>query len=60
AVVVRPVRNPEPIRTIYAAVRDPSPAQPAVHRLLDALRTTTAPHRAEASAEHGAEHSAEY
>ncbi|MGW6744504.1 LysR family transcriptional regulator [Streptomyces sp. NPDC055025] len=65
AVVVRPVRNPEPIRTIYAAVRDPSPAQPAVHRLLDALRNTTAPHRAEQSAaghDHGhrAEHAAEY
>ncbi|MFD7897380.1 LysR family transcriptional regulator [Streptomyces sp. NPDC059743] len=38
AVVVRPVRNPEPIRTIYAAIRAPSPAQPAaVHKLLDAL-----------------------
>ncbi|WP_066955041.1 LysR family transcriptional regulator [Streptomyces lushanensis] len=38
AVVTRPVRNPEPVRTIYAAVRDPSPAQPAVHRLIDTLR----------------------
>ncbi|WTT40637.1 hypothetical protein OG535_18560 [Kitasatospora sp. NBC_00085] len=39
AVVVREVRNPEPVRAIYAAVREPSPAQPALHRLLDALRS---------------------
>ncbi|SCF63106.1 DNA-binding transcriptional regulator, LysR family [Streptomyces sp. MnatMP-M17] len=43
AVVVRPVRNPEPIRTIYAAVRAPSPAQPAaVRKLLDALTAQAA------------------
>jgi DNA-binding transcriptional LysR family regulator len=37
-VVVREVRNPEPVRAIYAAVREPSPLQPALQRLLDALR----------------------
>ncbi|MFI6155070.1 LysR family transcriptional regulator [Kitasatospora sp. NPDC051170] len=41
-VVVREVRNPEPVRAIYAAVREPSPAQPALHRLLDALRRAAA------------------
>ncbi|MFC5665893.1 LysR family transcriptional regulator [Kitasatospora misakiensis] len=38
-VVVREVRNPEPVRAIYAAVREPAPVQPALHRLLDALRS---------------------
>lgn len=37
-VVVRPLRNPEPVRAIFAAVREVSLAQPAVHALLDALR----------------------
>ncbi|WP_329585016.1 LysR family transcriptional regulator [Kitasatospora sp. NBC_01250] len=41
-VVVREVRNPEPVRAIYAAVRESSPAQPALHRLLDALRSAAA------------------
>ncbi|MDX3853466.1 LysR family transcriptional regulator [Streptomyces sp. AK02-01A] len=47
AVAVRPVRNPEPVRTIYAAIREPAPAQPALRRLLDALRDTTTAQRAE-------------
>ena len=34
---VRRVRNPEPIRAIYTAVRDIALAQPAVRALLDAL-----------------------
>jgi DNA-binding transcriptional LysR family regulator len=38
AVVVRKVRNPEPRRAIYAAVRETSLAQPALRELLDALR----------------------
>jgi DNA-binding transcriptional LysR family regulator len=38
AIVVRRVRNPEPIRAIYAAVRETSLAQPALCGLLDALR----------------------
>ncbi|MFF1868232.1 LysR family transcriptional regulator [Streptomyces sp. CB03911] len=38
-VVVREIRNPEPVRVIYAAVRDPLPVQPALRRLLDALRS---------------------
>ncbi|MFE6049585.1 LysR family transcriptional regulator [Kitasatospora sp. NPDC056446] len=41
-VVVREVRNPEPVRAIYAAVREPSPVRPALHRLLDALRSAAA------------------
>ncbi|WP_329111123.1 LysR family transcriptional regulator [Micromonospora sp. NBC_01699] len=40
AVVVRRVRNPVPVRVIYAAVRESSPAQPALHGLLGALRET--------------------
>ena len=36
-VAIRKVRNPEPVRTIYAAVRESSLAQPAVRTLLDAL-----------------------
>lgn len=38
AVVVRRVRNPEPLRSIYAAVRETSLARPALAGLLDALR----------------------
>jgi DNA-binding transcriptional LysR family regulator len=38
AVVVRKVRNPEPVREIYAAVRETSMAQPALRGLLEALR----------------------
>lgn len=42
-VAVRGVRNPEPVRSIHAAVRESSPAeQPALRGLLDALRTTAA------------------
>ncbi|MDT0270538.1 LysR family transcriptional regulator [Streptomyces sp. DSM 44915] len=39
-VVIRPVHNPEPIRTISAAVRDPTPDQPPLRTLLHALHTT--------------------
>lgn len=38
AVVVRRVRNPEPVRSIYVAVRETSLARPALAGLLDALR----------------------
>ncbi|MFF7987520.1 LysR family transcriptional regulator [Streptomyces sp. NPDC007901] len=37
-VVVRPVRNPEPVRVISAAVRKTALGQPALRSLLDALR----------------------
>jgi DNA-binding transcriptional LysR family regulator len=37
-VVVRRVRAPEPLRAIYAAVRETAPAHPALRGLLDALR----------------------
>ncbi|MCX4747976.1 LysR family transcriptional regulator [Kitasatospora sp. NBC_01287] len=37
-VVVRAVRNPEPVRAVYAAVRAAAPTRPALSRLLDALR----------------------
>ncbi|MFF1417296.1 LysR family transcriptional regulator [Streptomyces sp. NPDC058280] len=37
-VVVRKVRRPEPVRSIYAAVRDTSPEGPALRGLLAALR----------------------
>ncbi|MFF3013235.1 LysR family transcriptional regulator [Streptomyces sp. NPDC057939] len=37
-VVVRPVRNPRPLRRIHVAVREVSLARPAVRDLLDALR----------------------
>jgi len=37
-VIVRKVRKPEPVRAIYAAVRETSLAQPALRGLLDALR----------------------
>jgi DNA-binding transcriptional LysR family regulator len=36
-VVVRRVRNPEPVRVIYAVVRESLAGQPAVRCLLDAL-----------------------
>lgn len=38
AVAVRKVRNPEPSRAIFAALREPSLTQPALRSLLDALR----------------------
>ncbi|MGW3622589.1 LysR substrate-binding domain-containing protein [Streptomyces sp. NPDC000880] len=41
-VVVRKVRKPEPIRGIYAAVRETSLPQPALRGLIDALRDTAA------------------
>lgn len=37
-VVVRVVRNPEPVRTIHAAVRETAPPQPALRTFLRALR----------------------
>ncbi|MGW4291587.1 LysR family transcriptional regulator [Micromonospora chersina] len=37
-VTIRPVRRPEPVRTIYAAVRDVSFDQPALRALIDALK----------------------
>ena len=42
AVAVRKVRNPEPVRAIYAAVRDVSLTQPALRGLLDAFRDAAA------------------
>ncbi|MDH6135161.1 molybdate transport repressor ModE-like protein [Kitasatospora sp. MAA4] len=41
-VVVRRVRNPEPVRAIYAAVRESAAAPPALDGLLDALRSAAA------------------
>jgi DNA-binding transcriptional LysR family regulator len=41
-VVVRPVRNPEPVRVISAAVRETALGQPALRGLLDALRDAAA------------------
>lgn len=41
-VVVRRVRKPEPVRSIHAAVRETSLAQPALAGLLDALRDAAA------------------
>ncbi|MFC9131764.1 LysR family transcriptional regulator [Streptomyces sp. NPDC057099] len=41
-VVVRPVRNPEPVRVISAAVRETTLEQPALRGLLDALRDAAA------------------
>lgn len=38
-VAVKPLRRPEPVRGIYAAVRETSLAQPALRGLLDALGT---------------------
>ncbi|MHB9850687.1 LysR family transcriptional regulator [Streptomyces sp. Tue6028] len=38
-VVVRKVRDPEPMRAIYAAVRESAPERPALRGLLDALST---------------------
>ncbi|WP_129767421.1 LysR family transcriptional regulator [Streptomyces sp. L-9-10] len=43
AVVVRKVRNPEPVRAIYAAVRGPGPDPIALRGLLDALRRAATP-----------------
>ncbi|MET7709843.1 LysR family transcriptional regulator [Micromonospora sp. NPDC005413] len=40
-VATRPVRRPEPIRRIYAAVREISLAQPALRALIDALTDAT-------------------
>ncbi|WP_426502919.1 LysR family transcriptional regulator [Dactylosporangium sp. McL0621] len=40
-VTIRPVRRPEPIRTIYAAVREISLVQPALRALIDALMDAT-------------------
>ncbi|WP_043682151.1 LysR family transcriptional regulator [Streptomyces xylophagus] len=37
-VVVRVVRDPEPVRSIYAAVRETAPPQPALRAFLAALR----------------------
>jgi DNA-binding transcriptional LysR family regulator len=37
-VTIRRVRRPEPVRTIYAAVREITLAQPALRALLDALK----------------------
>jgi DNA-binding transcriptional LysR family regulator len=34
---IRTVRNPEPVRTVFAAVRESSLAQPAVRTLMEAL-----------------------
>lgn len=42
AVVVRRVRNPEPLRAVYAAVRDVSLTHPALRGLLDAIRDAAA------------------
>jgi DNA-binding transcriptional LysR family regulator len=42
-VVVRKVRNPEPVRAIHAAVREASLGDPALDGLLSALRETSAP-----------------
>jgi DNA-binding transcriptional LysR family regulator len=41
-VVVRRVRGPEPVRGIYAAVRETSLPQPALRGLIDALRDAAA------------------
>ncbi|WP_035793642.1 LysR family transcriptional regulator [Kitasatospora mediocidica] len=41
-VAVRRLRNPEPVRAIYAAVRSSAAAQPALDSLLAALRTAAA------------------
>jgi DNA-binding transcriptional LysR family regulator len=38
-VVIRRVRRPEPVRAIYAAVREAALAQPAIRTLLDALKS---------------------
>ncbi|MEV6399656.1 LysR family transcriptional regulator [Streptomyces sp. NPDC051907] len=42
SIVVRKVRNPEPNRGIYAAVRETSLPQPALRSLLDALKEAAA------------------
>lgn len=40
-ITIRPVRRPEPVRTIYAAVREISLTQPALRTLIDALMDGT-------------------
>lgn len=42
-VVVRPVRNPEPVRVVSAAVRETALGRPALRELLDALRQAADP-----------------
>lgn len=37
-VVIRKVRDPEPRRAIYVAVRETAPEQPALRGLIDCLR----------------------
>jgi DNA-binding transcriptional LysR family regulator len=37
-VVIRKVRGPEPVRGIYAAIREKAPVQPALRGFIDALR----------------------
>ncbi|MFI6263456.1 LysR family transcriptional regulator [Micromonospora sp. NPDC051006] len=44
AVRVRPVRDPRPVRVIWAALRECAPTTPAVHTLLSALRAVADPH----------------
>ncbi|WP_323187889.1 LysR substrate-binding domain-containing protein [Streptomyces sp. NBC_01264] len=44
-VVVRPVRDPRPVRSVYAAVRKVSLGRPPVRALLEALRQGAAPRR---------------
>ncbi|GAA3134161.1 LysR family transcriptional regulator [Planomonospora alba] len=41
-VVIRKVRNPEPVRAIHAAVREASPSRPVLDGLLTALRNAAA------------------
>jgi DNA-binding transcriptional LysR family regulator len=43
-VVIRPVRRPEPMRSINAAVRDTALDRPPTRELLDSLRATAAQH----------------
>lgn len=45
-VVIRPVRRPEPSRSIHAAVRDVALGRPAVGQLLRSLQSTAALHAA--------------
>ncbi|MEU2503519.1 LysR family transcriptional regulator [Streptomyces sp. NPDC007863] len=46
-VVARPVGAPDPVRTIYAAVRESSLRQPALRALLDALKAPAGTRRPE-------------
>ncbi|WP_327305593.1 LysR family transcriptional regulator [Streptomyces sp. NBC_01298] len=48
-VVVRPVRDPRPVRAVYAAVRKVSLGRPPVRALLEALRQGAEPTGAEAT-----------